>query len=248
MRTKEIKEVIEGSTPVTRRRVFRQGLEVVAAAAGASVSKKAFAQGAERQQQPLILRNDDLAAKTEAFFKELNTNPRLQSEFINNPSGVITRRFLLPSAAAQISPQRLNNANRILYSVIANDRFRIWAQEYQTNIDKLGKIDKSQVVKDFSAAVIRFGDAALVQGLIEESFLASAGKSQNPTITFDCTSFFYVYTCMFMVSHLAFVVSFASLKGENIFTAQEFRAVANKMIANSKQMEKAGSLKESLIR
>ena len=152
----------------TRRSLLRQGLEATALTAAAMLGDGRVLAQTASPQQPLILRNDELAPKTAAFHKELKASPRLQSEFINNPIKVVAQRFLPQNIADGISPQRINNANRVLFSIISNDRFRTWAEEYKVTLKKTDNVDKSQLIKDFSAAVIRYGDAALVQGIVEE--------------------------------------------------------------------------------
>ena len=228
----------------TRRSLLRQCLEATAFTAVAMLGKDRVLAQTERKQQPLILRNDELAAKTDTLYKELKASPRLQSEFINDPSKVLALRFLPPNATAGISPQRLNNANRVLYSVIANNRFLVWLQEYQANIKKTGKVDKPQVIKDFSAAVVRYGDAALVQGIMEESALSATERQAfDVLVVYDA-----VIAIEFVAVAIVLPLIILGVNSSAYFTAADFRTLTEKMISKGREMERAGSLAESFIR
>jgi uncharacterized phage infection (PIP) family protein YhgE len=228
-------------TSSTRRRALRQGLRAAAAAAAGLLGGTGALAQQTTSGPPLVLRNEELAAQTRAFYKELKTNLELQNEFINNPAGLIARHFLPQSAVSSISAQRLSNANRVLYSMVSNDGFRNWAQNYQTNIDKTNKVDKQQIVKDFAAAIVRYGDAALVQGMMEESFMR-ARATGDWLVAVDAVVVAWAF------GFIAFaVVLVVGARTGDAFTAAELRALTDKMIAKGRQLERTGELKKSFI-
>lgn len=232
----------------TRRSLLRQGLKATAVTTAAAMlgGDHVLAQ-TDRKQQPLILRNDELAAKTGAFHKELKGSPRLQSEFINNPSKVVAQRFLPPNTATEISSQRLNNANRVLFSIISNERFRTWAEEYQASLKKTGRIDKSQIVKDFSAAVIRYGDAALVQGIVEEGTLKSAQSSDGGGVLIAVDLLAIAWGVVIIAFAAIILLGYPGGVPQTL-TAVEIRAIVDKMTIKAHEMGRSGALTESFIR
>jgi hypothetical protein len=200
--------------------------------------------GPSPEGQPLVLRNEDWAAKTEMFYKELKADEGLQREFINNPAELIAKRFLPPNVLPGISPQRISTANRVLYSVVANDGFRNWAQSYQARIEEVGWVDKAQIVKDFSSAIVHYGDVAFVQALMEGTASEGGGPSK--------ISVLYVYDIVVAIEVAAICIIGAvcviGIARKPDFSPADFRTLTESLIARARELDRSGALGGSFMR
>jgi hypothetical protein len=129
----------------------------------------------------LILNIDDFGANVQRFFKTLEQSDAHKQLFVSDPSGVITK-MLLPDVP--FSESTINDANRILYSMLSNAKFMKWANEYQQKLydealettkikdpDEAMKImtalfDKRKIYADLVQGLIDSGDKEIVGTII----------------------------------------------------------------------------------
>jgi len=248
----------------TRRGVLRHGLRAAAAAAAGSLGGcGAIGQGTNVTQslRSLVLRDDQLAAKTMALSNALKASPQLQSDFINHPSEVVAQWILPADVGSAISPQRFSNANRVVYSVVSNDGFRTWVQQYAAYVKGTGSVDKSQIIKDLSGAIIRFGNTPLIQAIMEENELASRSVDENalaanPSLVpinllyiVDFVFFFRFIAVYEAVLFLAFLFfGSQAVAARPTVTPPELRALAEAIISRGRELARSGSLDATFLK
>ncbi|MGC0153737.1 hypothetical protein ACPRNU_14840 [Chromobacterium vaccinii] len=119
------------------------------------------------QSAPLVLPAAQLRSNAQALFAQLNKDAAARTEFIHNPAGVLATKV----GQRQLPPQQVSDVNRLLFSMLANDGFRQWMDDYQASPG--GKpVGEEQFSKDFAAAVLKFADADLIRAMFK---LASDG-------------------------------------------------------------------------
>lgn len=102
----------------------------------------------------------DLREKTASFFDRLDADSRFRSEFLANPSGTALSNVFGSDAGAQ----QASAANRVLFAMLANDRFRTWLETYETQRD--GKtLTREEFARDFAKAIIDYADRDIIDGL-----------------------------------------------------------------------------------
>lgn len=241
----------------SRRQALRQGLRAAAAATAALLGGSgAYAQrsgepgitplgqsviAGDRPMQ-LVLKDLDLVAKTDAFYADLKSDASLQDAFINDPTRVMTQNLLPGGIAYSIPQQQISNANRLLYSIVANDGFRAWARSYQAELEKEGKFDKAQIEKDFAAAVVRYGDSALVQSLMEsDNKLKVHGPRMDVVYVYDIA----IAIEIVLVLVIVFVGVFGiPMHARFTYKSGDLRLLVERMVARGKELQDSGALEE----
>jgi hypothetical protein len=105
------------------------------------------------------------------ILKELSDKNTLEDEFLTDPAGFLSTR-LHGDAARHVSRARLNSANRLLFSVMSNEKFVAWLSRYQEeclsqfDADEFAVIDKGKVRADFAKALAEFGDADIIEATL----------------------------------------------------------------------------------
>ena len=113
---------------------------------------------------PLILKRGDLQRDTAALFANLREDASAREQFIKDPARHLSERVI----KQQLPPQRISDANRVLFTMLANDGFRHWLDEYQANPS--GKqVSQEQFGSDFAKAVLQFGDSDLLNALFKHA-------------------------------------------------------------------------------
>ncbi|AVG14877.1 hypothetical protein VA599_06445 [Chromobacterium sp. TRC.1.1.SA] len=116
---------------------------------------------------PLVLPAAQLRNNAQALFAQLDKDPAARAEFIRNPTGVLTAKV----SQRQLPAQQVSDVNRLLFSMLANDGFRQWMDDYPAS--PAGKpVSEEQFSKDFAAAVLKYADADLIRAMFK---LASDG-------------------------------------------------------------------------
>jgi hypothetical protein len=111
----------------------------------------------------------DLASfreRTLKLFRELKANKEFEQEFIHNPTTLLSEKLL----GRPISRQKASDTNRLLFSMMANRKFRDWLSSYEPG--KAGNVD-AQFRRDFAKAVVEYGDPTIVGSLFE--YVANTG-------------------------------------------------------------------------
>src|SRR5262245_60096898 len=86
-----------------------------------------------RSEDLLILGYDGFSERTAHFFRGLNESRALQELFLRDPAGTLSAEVLPPGKMPAAA--RLNQANRILFSLLSNPNFTSWSEQYQKGLE-----------------------------------------------------------------------------------------------------------------
>ncbi|WP_093515754.1 hypothetical protein [Stigmatella erecta] len=101
-----------------------------------------------------------------ALFQELDTDEKAQQRFIQDPSGIIMDRVF----QEKLPPQRASEANRLLFSVLANKQFLRWMDQYASE-HQGQRVGKDEFNQDFAKALLEFGDHELLLSVVSNASL-----------------------------------------------------------------------------
>lgn len=121
----------------------------------------------EPSTPPLVLGRKAFRQSMAALFQELDTDEEAQQRFIQDPAGIIMDRVF----QEKLPPQRASEANRLLFSVLANKQFLRWMDQYASE-NKGRRVGKDEFNQDFAKALLEFGDQELLLSVLSN---ASAG-------------------------------------------------------------------------
>ncbi len=157
---------------LSRREIFVSGVTSAALVTLGSLDPKtAVAQ--DLGEEGLVLRMPGLRYEVQEFFEQLGRDSRERERFVRNPTQVMLSRFF---PGQEVPPQELSDANRFLFSALANDEFRIWMEVYQERLRadlESGRTsaerppNKERVLRDTAAALAEYGDEDLLFSLLK---------------------------------------------------------------------------------
>lgn len=118
----------------------------------------------------LVANGISIRKRVSDLFDELKNNPQLAQVFIQNPILVLQTKTL--PELQTIDEDATNAANQFLFSVLTNDKFVKWLENYQnkliTQYNKNATFPtKKQVLKEFAKSIIENGDPLIVSNLLE---------------------------------------------------------------------------------
>jgi len=108
--------------------------------------------------QKLILNKKDLKQNTIALFKEIESDSALKKSFIKNPTGVLSEKVMKTKPEVQ----EISDSNRLLFSILANQKFIDWLAAYSK---KNKNVSKDQYAADFIKAAVKFGDKNIISSI-----------------------------------------------------------------------------------
>jgi len=117
---------------------------------------------APQQEPPLVLDQEGLADRSIAFFTRLNADEGLRTEFVADPIGTIEREVYGRGDPGE-REATLNQANRILLSLLSNERFMAWARDYDATVDPA--TSKEEVHQAIIRAAVEHGDKELLTSM-----------------------------------------------------------------------------------
>jgi len=176
------------------------------------------------------------------MFAEIKRDKQKEREFIDNPVGVLGNR-LSPRGFQGLSRQRVANANRMLYSLLANDQFLNWLRSYQKGLEGTRQVNKGKVLRDFAGAMARYGDPEFFQGMLEEE----AAQWVSPEDKRSDDGGLIVYESVLAVHRYGVIV----WRGNEFINPAEMRSLldmlAEKVVAKAKAQKAAGALQKQII-
>jgi hypothetical protein len=143
-------------------------------------------------QRRLVLRQEGLEDRSIQFFQRLNTDEDLRQQLIADPIGTIQHEVY-----GLDNPDRrdaaLNQANRVLLSLLSNDGFMAWAQHFNETADP--NTSREEVAAAIVRAAVEHGDKELLASLAAREPVrlrlgsdAGAGDvTQNLFCILDCS-------------------------------------------------------------
>ncbi|HAG85595.1 MAG TPA: hypothetical protein DCL61_31765 [Cyanobacteria bacterium UBA12227] len=115
---------------------------------------------------PLVLKEGDLRGNMISLFEDLQSDERLREAFIQNPTKLITTKIV----KKQLPPQKESETNRLLFSLLANERVLEWLDNYnQSSADN--PVNKKQFAQDFAKAITELDDGNITLSLIRNAAL-----------------------------------------------------------------------------
>ena len=169
MKDRDAKTPEAVETPnIDRRQMVRGGVVGLAALLAGGAGKSLAS------NKPLVLKHDNLRTSVADLFSVMRGDAKVRQTFISNPTDVILTS-ILPDYRGQLGGQRVSEANRFLFSLLANGEFRGWAAEYQHQINQdlaagrltADNLDRSKVVTDMAQAMARYGDEPLMVSMLQ---------------------------------------------------------------------------------
>ena len=216
------------------------GLTVLSA--GAAGGQALAAEGA-----PLVLKHDNLRDSVASLFELMNEDSSLRQTFINNPSQVVLGS-ILPKNVDMPSPQRVSEANRFLFSLLANDEFRDWARNYQGHLNeqmasgrlKPENVDKMKLAQDMAEAFGRYGDTSLLVSLGNQAALPDS-PALNVEVTIE--TYIAIAAVIFLIIFAIDITPFNSGEyTDRRLNSAEIRGIADQLVNQAKQKRRAGEL------
>jgi hypothetical protein len=123
-----------------------------------------------KEDRLLLLKSKELRTKVSRFFDELDASERLREEFIRNPSGIIASNI----QEAEVEPSQISSANRLLFSLLANEGFRDWISDY-AEAKRDEEVAPEEFAQDFAQAAETFADPDLVRILASSAIGGGLG-------------------------------------------------------------------------
>lgn len=133
----------------------------------------------------LHVKGIDLRQRISDLFDELEKNRELAQVFIRNPILVLQSKIL--PEFVQLDEETLNATNQFLFSVLSNDKFTKWLENYQTKLvdqyNSTAKLPtKKKLIEEFAKGLIKNGDPKILSDLLQIPPQDVASK--QPTLVF----------------------------------------------------------------
>lgn len=133
-----------------------------------------------RSDELLILNYGGFTDKVGGFYRDLNDSEALRELFLKDPAGILSRRLFADSSLQLLTAARINQANRLLFSLLSNAKFLAWAREYEKALREryqspkrpkkaagdedeatktlVAKLDRAELYRDLVKATMEFAD------------------------------------------------------------------------------------------
>jgi hypothetical protein len=194
-----------------------------------------------------------LRKRVSDLFDELEKNDELAQVFIQNPTLVMLSK-VLPEFEV-IEENSINAANQLLFSVLSNDKFLKWTQDYGAKLidqyNKTGKVpDKKKILQAFAKGIIEYGDERILGDLLEipQTFNWSEELVEHWWFYYHiilAIEFFYI----FVYDYIVVGANRISLLDENqkivTISPKELKSLAEQMIKYSKKMRETKQAPET---
>lgn len=112
----------------------------------------------------LEIKQKDLQKNLLKLFAEMQKDKKLMNSFIHNPTKHIAN-FVM---GKKLPPQQISEANRLLFSLIANDDMVKWLNTYR-EYEREGEIDKKKFAVDFAREIGKLGDENILISLVSNA-------------------------------------------------------------------------------
>jgi hypothetical protein len=192
----------------------------------------------------LVANGISLRKRISDLFDELEKNNELAQVFIQNPTLVMLSKVL--PEFEMIEEDSINAANQLLFSVLSNDKFLKWTQDYGSKLidqyNKTGKVpDKKKILRAFAKGILEYGDERILGDLLEipQNFNWSEELVEHWWFYYHiilAIEFFYI----FVYDYIVVGANRISLLDENqkivTISPKELKSLAEQMIKYAKQM------------
>ena len=155
-----------------------------------------------------------LRKRVSDLFDELEKNPELAQVFIRNPI-IVLQSKIFPEFPT-FDEDTINKANQFLFSVLSNDKFMKWLENYQketiNRYNKSGKLpSKKKVLQEFAKGLIENGDPKILNDLLEVSTKTVEQLNASRMIEMDflvSNKNFAIWEYLFLIRISVFVYNY----------------------------------------
>jgi hypothetical protein len=124
------------------------------------VQRRLPLQSSRQTANRLELKRPEFRRNVLNLFDRLEHDEVYRQQFVRDPTGHILEDVYRKPFARQ----RISDANRLLFSLVANHRFHEWVTGYVRKHRGV-RVDRDKVSRDFAHAIAEFGDPVIVQSL-----------------------------------------------------------------------------------
>jgi hypothetical protein len=126
--------------------------------------------------EPLILSHEEMTRNAEALFADLAADEELRARFVNNPSGIVAERI----AGRELGPQEESASNRIVFSLLSNEKFVEWMAEYGEKNELGANLDREKYARDLATAIVELGDKELLASILHGEVVGQNIRGVGP--------------------------------------------------------------------
>lgn len=185
-----------------------------------------------KKAETLELRVPDLRKNLLAVLEKVETDERVRAAFVKNPAKLITAKV----AHVALSAHQISETNRLLFSLIANDKMRAWLSRYKGT--GTGKAAKQEFAAAFAKQVASLRDENILTALLGNA-LAGNGVPGLSQVAYQCvcneTTGKTSTTCTPVAKNQ---VAF----GSEVVDPETVRALSEALVARAKTLVKQGAL------
>jgi hypothetical protein len=197
----------------------------------------------------LVAQGISLRKRVSELFDQLAKDQELAQVFIRNPIVVLQSKVFPEFPIADEASG--NAANELLYSVLNNEKFMKWTEEYQKSLveqyNRTGKIpERKELLQDLAKGIMEHGDPKILSDLLA---LPEAYLPEMP-LGFRHVWYyveFYAWAYVYFFYYLIFAFGLpnkVSILDENqkivTISPKELRSLAEQMIQYAKKMREQG--------
>jgi hypothetical protein len=136
-----------------------------------------------RADDLLILDYGDFSERAQELYERMNDSPHIRERLVKDPAGAVNE-MLLQGTVTPPSRGTINQANRLLYSLLSNQEFMEWSQSYQEKIQEqlrqiaeehdseeafkllVERIDRSELYREITEAILEHADREILYSII----------------------------------------------------------------------------------
>lgn len=208
-------------------------------------------------QELLLLEYDNLLERIDILFKKLITDndQNYLQVFLTNPIELFEKELIFDNIEFPL--QEISDGNRFLFSVLSNDLFYKWLQDYQNDI--IGKMqtaktiipDKNQILQDIAGAMVQYGDKEIAFTFLN-AFTQITGRPRPRGHGDDDVAVVTLVAVAIVVIVVAVIAPIAIISlrinplGSTILpnniSVQQMRSLADQLVAQAKKYKADGKL------
>ena len=208
-------------------------------------------------QELLLLEYDNLLERIDILFKKLITSndQNYLQVFLTNPIELFEKELIFDNVEFPL--QEISDGNRFLFSVLSNDLFYKWLQDYQNDIiDKMKTAktiipDKNQILQDIAGAMVQFGDKEIAFTFLN-AFTQIAdrprprGHGDDDVAVVTLVAVAIVVIVVAVIAPIALISLRINPLGSTILptniSVQQMRSLADQLVAQAKKYKADGKL------
>ena len=118
----------------------------------------------------LVVSRPEFSQSLRRLMDDLLTDRTISTRLSHDPFGTISSYFSDTIGTPNV--QQLSDANRLIFSVLANDDFRTWVEDFNRTLSERfdlsspPSLDKVAIRKEVAEALLRHGDKDIVSALL----------------------------------------------------------------------------------